>query len=175
MITFSLSKDGIAVEGEQVKLVVFPSAAISGTWSLLSGPREELEEKVISWPGEYDFDGVSIRAIGQEEGKRVSYTCAIEGVRCAFIDAPISAWTEKELEGFGEIDVLCIKADNSKNVVPLLEEVDPRLLLIAPSEEEKGIAALVKACGGAAGEPVAEYKVKSGALPEGTRQVVVLR
>ena len=143
-------------------------------WTLLSHPEEALtNKKVISWPGEYDFEGSTMRAIGQEQGKQVSYAYHGGNLRIAFVDTPVLDWTDAEIEKLGEIDVLVVAADNAKKVLPLVEAVDPRIIILT---QVKGgdMADVAKACGASAVQPVSELKVKPGSLPQDSRQVVIL-
>lgn len=174
-MTFS-SKAGAAcsVSSASVMFDVFPAVPSKDVWSLLSHPQEELtDRKVVSWPGEYDFAGMTVRGIGQEDGRQISYVCHSENVRCAFIDGPILEWTDTDIERLGDIDVLVIAADSPKKVLTLVEAVDPRVILLF-KVKNGDLASTAKACGVARVEPVSEFKVKPGSLPQDSRQVVVL-
>lgn len=175
MITFS-AKAGAAcsVATASVAFDVFPSKVEKDTWTFQSHPEEVRDnKKVISWPGEYDFAGMSVRGVGQEGGRQVSYMCQAENVRIAFIDAPILDWTDADIEKIGEIDVLVVAADQPKKVLALVEAVDPRVIILSETKDGD-LAGCAKACGAAKIEAVAEYKVKAGSLPQDSRQVVVL-
>ncbi len=173
MITFS-SQAGAAcaVAGSSLSFLVFPTQTPEDTFCLLDHPKEELEAKVISWPGEYDFGGMILKAIGQQDGRQVSYSCELERVRIAFVGAPVMEWSDGDIQALGDIDVLVIAADDPKKVTALVEAVDPRIVILFPVEGGQ-IGAVAKACGSAA-EAVTEFKVKPGSLPTETRQVVVL-
>ncbi len=174
MITFSLIDGACNVDTDSAKFDVFPNKPGKDSWTLLAHPEETLENKKwISWPGEYDFSGVTLRGIGQEMGKQISYHAATEGIRMAFIGSPVLAWSDAEIEKLGDVDVLVIAADDAKKVTALVEEVDPRVIILF--ETEKGdLAGCAKACGQASVTPVDEYKVKPSTLPMDSRQVVVL-
>lgn len=154
------------------KLLVFPEKPKAGERSLLSSPVEEPLEKVVSWPGEYDFDGIFIKGIGQDDGRQVSYAGTIDGVRCAFVNAPIMEWTDADLEKLGTVDVLMIAAQDEKKFKTLVENVDPRIVILF--DGEKDLQACIKACGVGSAETLAELKVQAGSLPADTRKVVVL-
>ncbi len=176
MITFS-SVEGSAcsVKTDTATFEVFPAKVPKDTWCLLSHPEEELLNKqAINWPGEYDFEGVTVRAVGQEAGKQVSYACHTENIRIAFVDTPVLDWTDTEIEKLGDIDVLVIAADNPKKITPLIEAVDPRVIILF---KVKGgdLAGTAKTCGATSVQPVSEYKVKLSSLPQDSRQVVVLK
>ncbi len=153
---------------------VFPTKATKDTWTLLSHPEEELvDRKVVSWPGEYDFSGISMRGIGQEGGRQISYVCHCDNIRVAFIDGPILDWADADIERLGDIDVLVVAADNPKKVLALVEAVDPRVILLFETKDGD-LAGTAKACGTASVQTVSEFKVKPGSLPSDSRQVVVL-
>lgn len=160
---------------ESVSFDVFPKEAPKDSWSLLSHPEEEFKnKKVISWPGEYDFCGVTVRAVGQEEGRQISFSCLSEGLRMGFIDAPILAWNDTELEKLGDIDVLVIAADNAKKITPLLDAVDPRVILLF-EVKDGDLTGVAKVCGLTQIQPVTEFKAKPSTLPTDTRQVIILK
>lgn len=152
---------------------VFP-AKIGSNLCLLSHPEEEAKEKVISWPGEYDFEGMTLKGVGQLEGKQVSYTGFYEGVRVAFIDAPVQSWSDSEMQALGAVDVLVIAADDPKKVQAIVEEVDPRVVLLFKTKDGD-LAGVAKALGVKDIQPVDEFKAKSGSLPADARQVMVLK
>lgn len=175
MITItSLPSGACAVKTDAASFQVFPTSPAQGTWSLLSHPEETLtEKKWISWPGEYDFSEVTLRAIGQEQGKQVSYHAVTGGIRLAFVDAPVLTWTDAELEKLGDVDVLVIAADDPKKVLALVEAVDPRVIVLF-KVKDGDLPGTLKACGQSSATPVSEFKVKPGTLPQDSRQVVVL-
>lgn len=174
MATLTPIAGGVKVQLSSATFHVFPKKAEKEMWTLLSHPEEALENKKwVSWPGEYDFSGVTMRAIGQEQGKQVSYHAAGEGIRMAFIDSPVLAWNDSEIEKLGDIDVLVVAADDPKKVMALVEAVDPRVIVLF--ETEKGdLAGVAKVCGVASVAAVDEFKVKPSTLPTDSRQVVVL-
>lgn len=175
MITISSLKGGACtLDAGSTKIDVFPDKVQKDTWTFLAHPEEELKnEKVVSWPGDYDFGGITVRGIGQEEGKQVSFTCDTENVCIAFVGAPVLEWSDNEVEKLGEVDVLVIAADQPKKVQDVVESVDPRLVVLF--EVAKGdMAGVAKACGLASIEKTKDVKIKASTLPNDTRQVVVL-
>lgn len=174
MITFTPIDGACKVQTGSATFEVFPVKPGKDTWTLLSHPQETLENKKwVNWPGEYDFSGITMRAIGQEEGKQVNYHAATDGIRMAFVDTPVLSWNDTEIEKLGDVDVLVVAADDAKKVLALVEAVDPRVVLLF---KVKGgdLAGVAKACGQASVQPVDEFKVKPGSLPQDARQVVVL-
>lgn len=142
--------------------------------TLLAHPEEEPQAGVISWPGEYDFSGIFIRGIGHEEGRQVSFIVDAEGVRFAFLSTPLHKLNDIELEQIGDIDVLCVPADDVKMAQELVDAVDPRVLIPLPTKDEKTYRELLKIFGAVGKEEVEEYKLK-GSLPAEGREVVVLK
>ena len=118
-----------------------------------------------------DVKGGSYDAL--REGQQVSYVVDVDGVRCAFLSSPLQDWTDYELELLGDIDVLAISGEKPKVVQKIVEEVDPRMVVITPIDG-KVEGGIVAACGGEGVEPTKEFKLKGSLPPEG-RQVVVLK
>lgn len=174
MITFSASKNAVCeVTGPEISFLVFPKAAVKDQWVLLSHPEENLQPKTVSWPGEYDIGGMIMRGVGQKDGQQVSYSCEQEGMRFAFIDAPILDWSDSEVEGLGNIDILVVAAGDAKKLSTLVEAIDPRVIMLFPVAGGD-TAAAAKACGASNVETVSELKLKHSALPQDNRQVVIL-
>ena len=137
-------------------------------------PEEKPTEGIISWPGEYDIEGIAIRGIGHKEGKQVSYAIETEGVRCAFLSTPLLDLTDYELELLGDVDVLVIPTDDAKVVQKLVDEIDPRVLIPLPTKDEETFKEVLKSAGAQDKEIVEEYKQK-GSLPAEGREVVILK
>lgn len=171
MLLFRWTPDGLVCSGGPKSLAIFPRGAAGTDVSLLAVPEEELREKHISWPGEYDIAGIAIRGIGYSEGQQVSYTVHLPGVRCAFLSSPLREWSEAAVEQLGSIDLLALPGENATMVQKLLDAVDPRILFLLPSKN--GIDRdVLKVCGAEGKEHVKEYRLK-GALPTEGREVVV--
>ncbi len=172
MVKFSSAKDAACeVTTKELHLLVFPQKLKEGTRAIASHPEEEFMKGVISWPGEYDFDGIFFKGIGQSDGSQVSYVADIEGVRCAFVDAPLQEWSDSDIEKLGAVDVLLVMPDKEKAVREFIETVDPRVIIFPGTGDT---AAILKALGESA-ETVSEIKIQSGSLPQDTRKVVVLK
>lgn len=175
MITITPSAgSACTVKGDTVTFELFPKESVKGTYVLLSHPEETMSEKTISWPGEYDFDNMTLRAIGQEAGKQVSYTASIDGVRCGFVDMPVLTWTDAELQLMGDVDILIIRPDDQKKAAALVESVDPRVVIIVPTKDIDA-PAVAKACGAKDIQIVDEFKAKPSTLPNDSRQVLILK
>jgi len=178
MLTYtSLGGAAVSLQNSAKSLLIFPEKAEGNADLILLGvSEEEPKEGVISWPGEYDYDGVAIRGIGHDEGKRVSYSVEIDGIRSAFLSSPLREWTDHELELLGDVDVLFIPADNAKLAQKITDEVDPRVLIPVLTKDKETFEELLNACGAKSSEQVSEYKVKGkGTLPAEGREVVVLK
>lgn len=141
---------------------------------LLSTPGQGSPSSIVSWPGEYDFGGITIRGIGQGDTPQVSYVVMNEGLRCGFLSSPLREWSEHEIELLGDLDVLVIPADDPKLVQHLVEEIDPPVVIPLPSKDAKTYQEVLKVCGAKGAEPVKEVKLKKGGLPADGRTVYVL-
>ena len=174
MLTFTATGGpGLRCTGADKPLTAFdPKAAQSGDIVLLPLPQENPPATTISWPGEYDIAGITIRGIGQAEGKIVSFITVIDGYRCAFLASPLQDWTDPELEQLGDVHVLAMPAENAKLAQKLLEEIDPRVLILCPGSQGGIDNDVLKSCGALGKEFVAEHKVKG--LPAEGREVVIL-
>jgi hypothetical protein len=176
-LTFTtLGTQGCICGGGERPLVVFPAdtAPQKGSIVLLANPQEKSLEEVVSWPGEYNEAGISIHGIGHGEGQQVSYVVEVEGVRIAFLSSPLQDWTDKQLESVGDIDVLVLPADDAKVAQKLIDEFDPRVLILLPTKEKGAFDAIAKTVGVKPDSVTPDYKLK-GSLPAEGREVVVLR
>lgn len=176
MITiYSLGGKTVKIDLNGTVIVAFPKEVNEKAHiNLLEAPEEEVAKGTVSWPGEYDIGGIAIRGIGHDEGQRVSYVLDDSTVRIAFISSPLHEWSDHNLQLLGDIDILCIPADNAKIAQKLIEEVDPRILVPLPTKDEAVFVELLKAVGAQDKEIEAECKLK-GALPAEGREVVILK
>lgn len=172
MLTFSALDSGIRVTDGSASLVVFPRAAgAKANVTLLSVPEEVPTEGVISWPGEYDTAGVTLRGIAHNDGQQVSFIAVMDGTRVGFLSAPLQEWRQDQMETAGDLDVLVVPMTDAKLAQKLIDEFDPRVLMLVPTGDAEASTALSKSLG-ATSAPVSEHKVK--ALPQEGREVVVL-
>lgn len=177
MLTFTpLSPVSLRVTGGPAALTVFPDSLPTKVGEkdgiiLSAVPEEKLRDGVISWPGEYNQSGVSLKGVGHSDGKQVSYVAHIDGMRIGFLSAPVQDWTDKQLETVGDIDVLVMPASDVKLTQKLVDEIDPRVLILLPGKEKTALSAVEKVIG--VKERVNEYKLK-GSLPAEGREVIVL-
>ena len=176
MLTFtSLSPTSFRLNNGEATLTVFPDAAGKSKEdgiTLLGLPEERETQGTISWPGEYNMNGVSVRGIGHDNGKQVSYVADPDHVRCAFLSDPVKDWSDKQIEAVGDIDVMVLPAADAKLVQKLVDEFDPRVLILLPGKDKEALKSVEKVIG--VKERVNEYKIK-GSLPAEGRQVVVLQ
>ena len=159
------------------KVSVFPGKdTIKADLALLKNPEEEPGNGTISWPGEYDYDGVAVRGIGHGEGDKVSYTVEADGVRMAFLSSPLEELSDHQLEIIGDIDILFLPADSASLAQKLIDQIEPRALIPLPSEDQDIFVEILKNCGAQGKEPQDEYKIKGkGSLPAEGREVVILK
>ena len=177
MLTYTLlSETSAKLDNGKKSVVVYPNdAKVQATVSLHSTPeQEESSKEQISWPGEYDIDGIAVRGIGHDDGDRVSYTVELDGVRSAFLSEPLHDWTDHEIELLGDTDVLVIPCDNASTVQKIIDEVDPRVVIPLKTKSADAFQEVLKAIGAGDQSAEKEFKVK-GSLPAEGRQVVVLK
>lgn len=172
MITLTyLTGAGVRYSNGTTAFQVFSEQATDNI-RLLALPKEEPSISTISWPGEYDFAGIAITGIGHNEGASVSYILSYDNVKTAFLAAPLHAWSDHDLELLGDIDVLVLPAGDAKIVQKLIDEIDPRVLVVTPGTTPELVPDVLKAVGAIGKEAQAEYKLK-GSLPVEGREIVV--
>lgn len=178
MLTFTaVSPTSFCIKNGDATLTAFPDAADAPKADkngimLAAIPEEKESPGVISWPGEYNVKGVSIRGIGHDDGKQVSYVADPDHIRCAFLSEPVKDWTDRQIEEVGDIAVLVLPTADVKLTQKLVDEFDPRVLILLPGKNKETLKAVEKVIG--VKERVSEYKIK-GSLPSEGREVVVLQ
>lgn len=174
MLTFTHSEgSGLRITGGPKPVSVFVTKASNGDdIRILANPEEEPTPNTISWPGEYDRAGITVRGIGHADGQQVSYMVEIDECRIAFPSSPLAEWSDTEIEQLGDVHVLVLPAEDPKRCQKLLDEIDPRMLLLVPAADGSLHPDVIKACGAAGKEQVSEYKMKGSMQAEG-REVVV--
>ncbi|MBI5155690.1 hypothetical protein HZA45_00290, partial [Candidatus Peregrinibacteria bacterium] len=136
MLTFTpLTGSGVRVAGGPKPVAIFPSKPAAADVNLLVSPEEEFTEGVVSWPGEYDIAGMTVRGIGHLDGQEVSYLLDVDGVRSAFPASPLQEWKDEDIERLGDVHILVLPAENPKASQKLVEDVDPRMLIIVAGKE----------------------------------------
>ncbi|MDB4978239.1 MAG: hypothetical protein JWM56_425 [Candidatus Peribacteria bacterium] len=176
MITFSSLTSGIKVTGPDKTFIVYPKSsegASQSTQVLLSVPEEEPTANTISWPGEYNIGSVSLKGIAHRDGQQVSFVAIMDDVRLCFISSPLQQWSDAQMETAGNIDVLVMPTGDIKLIQKLVDEFDPRILVLVPGEEGDPEDPMFKALGANDASMMKEFKLKGG-LPQEGRQVVVL-
>lgn len=173
MLTFThLSGSSVRLAGGDMPVVSYPGKAVSGSINLFASPQENPNRELLSWPGEYNIAGVTVRGIGQLEGQKVSYAVEIDNIRVAFPSAPLEPWEDIDIEHMGEVQVMVLPADDLKICQKLIDDIDPRVLILVPGADGSLNPDVLKAAGAMNNEHVSEYKLK-GSLPQEGREVVV--
>ncbi len=175
MVIFSLiGKSGISAVCDNISIDIFPKDGKKGSAdiTLLTNPEEIPTEGIISWPGEYDMQGVSLRGIGHNDGAQVSFVLEIDNARCAFLSSPLHDWSDNDLALLGNVDVLFLPAGDTKLTQKLIDEIDPRILIPIQNGDADKFAELLKVSGAQGKEVEKEYKLKG--LPSEGREVIVL-
>jgi hypothetical protein len=168
-----LSGSSVSLSDGKTDVIAFPKKPVANAVNLLSSPEESPKLPNISWPGEYDVGGVAIRGIGHKEGQQVSYVLQMDDVRVALASSPVDEWSQADIERLGDVHVLVLPAENVKHAQTLIDEVDPRVLVLVSGADGTMDPDVVKAAGATGKEPVSEYKLK-GSLPAEGRETVVL-
>lgn len=174
MLQFSSpGKGAVRVSGGARGLSVYSAKSLGDKdLILMSKPEETPSGDRLSWPGEYDVAGITLKGIGHNGGEQVSWLAVCEGMRMAFPSRPLVEMNDAELQQLGDVHVLVVPAEDAKKVQKLVEDVDPRVLILI--EGDKGIdAEVLRVCGATGKEQVRDYKLK-GSLPVEGREVVVL-
>lgn len=174
MLTFTSPAAGcLKISGTTKPVLVFPSKVptTDDVIALCSTPVEQALDTVISWPGEFNLSGVTVRGIGHGEGQQVSFVIDADDVRIGCMSQPLTEWTEKQMEAAGDLDVLAVCPGDAKLTQKLVDEFDPRIVLLLPGEAKSDLETVIKAIG--VKETTAEYKLK-GSLPAEGREVYVL-
>jgi hypothetical protein len=176
MITLSPLASGLKVVGPNSTFVVFPkdtSAATDNTIVLLSIPEEVPSKNVISWPGEYNISNVTLRGIAHKEGQQVSFMAIMDDTKVAFLSTPLVDWSSDQIESAGDIDVLVMPIGDQRTTQKLIDEFDPRVLVLVPGSDGDPQDPTFKALGAKDDSIMSELKLK-GSLPQEGRQVVIL-
>ncbi len=171
LLCTALKNGGIRATAGARGVTAYADKAQGDDLLLMSTPEEQPVADHMSWPGEYDKAGITLRGISHDEGQKVSWLAVVDGIRIAFPVTPSREWTDHEIEQLGDIHVLVAIADDAKKVQKLLDDIDPRVLILLPAD--KGFdGEVVKACGAVGKEVVSEFKLKG--LPAEGREVVML-
>lgn len=174
MLTISaLAGSSVLLSDGKTDVTAFPKKAAAKGVTLLASPEETPSGSVISWPGEYDIGGVAIRGIGQKEGQHVSYVVQMDDVRIALPASPLEEWSQADIERLGDVAVLILPTEDAKLCQALIDEIDPRLLILVPGSDGNMHPEVLKAAGATGKESVSEYKLK-GALSVEGREVIIL-
>lgn len=170
----ALSGSSVSLSDGTTEFVAFPKKPVSNGITLLASPEETPKNTVLSWPGEYDIGGVAIRGIGQQEGQKVSFVMQIEDIRVALPSVPLEEWSQADIERLGDVHVLVLPAENPKIAQTLIDEIDPRMLILVPGSDGKMNADVAKSAGATGKAAVSDVKLKGpGSLPQEGREVVV--
>lgn len=170
----ALAGSSVSLTDGTTEFVAYPKKPASSGVTLLASPEEDPKGTALSWPGEYDIGGVAIRGIGQQEGQKVSFVLQLDEIRVALPSAPLEEWSQADIERLGDVHVLVLPAESPKIAQNLIEEIDPRMLILVPGSDGTMNPDVVKAAGATGKAPVSDVKLKSfGSLPQEGREVVL--
>jgi L-ascorbate metabolism protein UlaG (beta-lactamase superfamily) len=147
--------------------------------------------KVITRPGEYEMNGVSIIGVssfhdnqkGELRGKNTIYVYEIDGFRIAHLGDLGHTLLEKQLEEIGSIDVLLIPVGgyytiDSAAAVEVAQSIEPRIIIPMHYNENnrnenlEPVDAFVKQI--ALTPETLPKLVLKDALPEGEQKLIIL-
>lgn len=151
-------------------------------------------KKVISGPGEYEIEGISIIGIssfhdseqGQKRGKNVIYLIEAEGLRLCHLGDLGHALPKDQIDAIGEVDVLMVPVGGEYTIGPkdaeaVVRDIDPKVIIpmhyklsgMADTFSAlEGVEAFVTALGI---KHIHENKltIRPGSLPEEDKMVVI--
>jgi hypothetical protein len=139
----------------------------------------EIERKsegfVISEPGEYEVEGISVFAHGLEESGMMSLIQA-EGLRILFINRIMKLPSEARFEDLGQVDIAILPVGDTltmapKELVAVVEKLEPSYVI--PYELELPTQEFVKAYERGSRE-VTSLSVSVSSLPVDVTEVIVL-
>ena len=174
MITLQYISDStIEFTHESTTFTIFGESTAKEQISLLQHPEDMPSNVRISWPGEYDFSGIAVTGIGQNEDSTVSYVLHVDHLGIAFISSPLQDWSGHDIETLSTVDILVIPAGPAKLVQKLVEDLDPRVLVVFPGKNPEHMSETLQITGAMGKEVQSVYKLK-GALPMEGRENVIL-
>ncbi|OGM29138.1 hypothetical protein A2801_01835 [Candidatus Woesebacteria bacterium RIFCSPHIGHO2_01_FULL_41_10] len=153
-------------------------------------------QKVISGPGEYEVNGVSVIGIGSyhddkkgaERGKNTMYVIEMEGLRIAHLGDLGHKLSEGQATKLGDIDVLFIPVGgeytiNVETAIEVVHSIEPKVIIPmhykAAGINEKTFAKLAPleefvSAIGLNSEEMTKLTVKAGDLDEDNHRLVIL-
>lgn len=100
-------------------------------------------EKVISFPGEYEYGDLSIVALETTEardGVADLFRITADQVDVLYISAVPAGIEKDELELLGSVDVVLIGADALKeDTVPFIKKIDPYVVIVAGTKDKESV------------------------------------
>ena len=158
MVISLLGSSGVKCQVADFSLVVEPEAKRKGNIMLstdinFSADPMEVDDNVISGPGEYEIEGVRIRGVNLpheasgNEGK-AAYSARFDDIRLGFLPALSHKLEDNELDKLGEIDILFVDAEKStipsKEMASLIKKIEPALVIPI---SDKGAKSLLEEMG----------------------------
>lgn len=140
------------------------------------------EARIISWPGEYEVQGVFVIGIAASTPTPelphppTVYVVETEGVSVCHLGALRAKLSPEQVEQLGDVDVLLLPVQEEGGIDPtlaksLIEQVEPRIVVFLP---EGDVLPKIATVIGVEPERTAELKVDARSLPEEHTNYVAL-
>lgn len=150
---------------------------------------------VISGPGEYDFQGITIRGIqtyhdnaeGKERGFNTIYVIEMDGMKlCHLGDFGENELRPETVEAIGDIDILFVPVGgkttiDSEQAAKVVSKIEPRVVIpmhykiSGLKAELENVSPFLKEMGAKNAEPEEKLAIKQKELPADGMKVVVLK
>lgn len=175
------SKHAPASFGADVALVSLNHPDMNGVEVVSRGDKNPF---VISGPGEYEIQGISIRGFGvpvhYEDTLYYNtvYRVVMETMQLCFLGVLTKTELPAELlEDLDDIDILFVPVGSSwlspKDAQKLIVSLEPKII-IPMYEDETSLASLLKESGKKANSPIDKYVVKKKDCTEQKGSIIVL-
>ncbi len=177
---------GFLLKGSEASVALaLPAEKIGEAEIVITATEDEKikvggNQTVFDWPGEYESKGVSVQLIpvGKEKPSRIA-KIIIDGIAIVHLDGVKEAFTEKEEEKIGNVDMLLVSvgknaALDEKQIKNTIEALEPKIVIpmnFAAGEEKE----FAKSLGFGEIEQEDSLKLKAGSLPSDRMEMKILR
>lgn len=133
---------------------------------------------VITEPGEYEVEGISIFGFGSQSGSAF-YLIHAEGMRVVYVTSSAASLPEGQIDDLGRVDVMVVPVAGAaqentldvKTVIKMIETVEPTY--IVPYDAGLDVASFIAAYEHGSKE-ADSLTISAASLPSDTTEVVVL-
>ncbi len=141
-----LGNNSFDIKGSRAHVSIDPTSKSKGDIVVsTSGEVESDANFVFNWPGEFEAQDIIIHSIpvgtGKDEVRIISLE--VDGIRICNVGLLEKSLSEEVVADIGEIDVLMIPVTmKQKDAHQLIEDIDPRLVLLSNYNHEGAKAKL---------------------------------